>query len=63
MNFLKKQTKKLLVKLEVISEVFVFLWEHKLWWLIPIIFIILILMMIFVFGQYTGIAPFIYTLF
>ena len=40
-----------------------FLWEAKLWFLIPFIVVLLIFGILMVFAQSTGIAPFIYTLF
>ncbi|OGD89428.1 hypothetical protein A3J17_02640 [Candidatus Curtissbacteria bacterium RIFCSPLOWO2_02_FULL_40_11] len=40
-----------------------FLWEAKLWFLIPFVLVLLVFGLIFVFAQATGVAPFIYTLF
>jgi Family of unknown function (DUF5989) len=39
------------------------LWERKLWWLIPMVTLLLALGLILVFAQSSAIAPFIYTLF
>ena len=46
----------------IAGELLVFLWRRKLWWLIPVVVLLLILGILLVLGG-TGIAPFIYTLF
>lgn len=40
-----------------------FLWQAKLWFLIPFVIVLLVLGIFLVFAQSTGVAPFIYTLF
>ena len=45
------------------NELVKFLWEAKLWFLIPFVLVLLVFGLIFVFAQATGVAPFIYTLF
>ena len=45
------------------SELLKFLWEAKIWFLIPFVAVLLVFGLIFVFAQATGVAPFIYTLF
>lgn len=47
----------------VIGEVIQFLWAHKLWWLIPMITLLLLFGLFLIFASSSGIAPFIYTLF
>ena len=47
----------------IMGELLVFLWEQKLWWLIPMVFVLLLLGIFLVFAQSSAIAPFIYTLF
>jgi len=47
----------------VTHELLGFLWERKLWWLIPMVSLLLVLGLILVFAQSSAIAPFIYTLF
>ena len=44
------------------GELVKFLWEAKLWFLIPFIVVLLIFGLILIFAQATGVAPFIYTL-
>lgn len=50
-------------KIGIIGELLAYLWERKLWWLIPVVTVILIFGLILIFAQGSGIAPFIYTLF
>ncbi len=47
----------------VAGELLGFLWERKLWWLIPMAIVLLALGLLLVFASTSGIAPFIYTLF
>ncbi len=50
-------------KLGIIGAFTGFLWERKLWWLIPGLLLLLTLGLILVLAQGSAIAPFIYTLF
>ena len=47
----------------VVRELLTFLWQRKLWWLIPMITILLIFGLLLIFASASGIGPFIYTLF
>ena len=47
----------------VVGELLSFLWQRKLWWLIPMVAVLLVFGLLLVFAQASGIAPFIYTLF
>jgi hypothetical protein len=47
----------------IAAELLWFLWERKLWWLIPMVLVLLVLGMGMLFAQSSAIAPFIYTLF
>lgn len=47
----------------VAGELIVFLWERKLWWMIPMVVVLLAFGLLLVLAQSTAIAPFIYTLF
>ena len=47
----------------VVGELFVFLWQHKLWWLIPMVALLLLFGLLLVFASASGVGPFIYTLF
>lgn len=47
----------------VVGELLGFLWARKLWWLIPMVTVLLIFGLLLVFASTSGLAPFIYTLF
>ncbi len=50
-------------RLGIIGELFRFLWEQKLYWMIPMIVVIVLVIAISLLGQTTAVGPFIYTLF
>jgi len=47
----------------IASELLHFFWERKLWWMMPMLFLLLIFGFLIIFAQSSAIAPFIYTLF
>jgi hypothetical protein len=63
MKLIKNWLKNLSIKLGIVKDLFGFLWDRKLWWLIPVVFVILVVMAVLFFAQATGVAPFIYALF
>jgi len=48
---------------KIVGELFRFLWDRKLWWMIPIVAVLLLLGLLIFFTQSSAVAPFIYTLF
>ena len=50
-------------RVAIMGELLAFLWQRKLWWLIPMVAVLLVLGLILVFAQSSAVAPFIYTLF
>lgn len=48
---------------KIIIELLRFLWERKLWWMIPIVVVLLLFGLLIFFTQSSAVAPFIYTLF
>jgi drug/metabolite transporter superfamily protein YnfA len=49
--------------LGVIGEFLGFLWKRKMWWLIPMVIVLLIFAFLLIFASASGVGPFIYTLF
>ena len=47
----------------VVGEMIRFLWSRKLWWLIPMVVLLLLFALLLVFATASGVAPFIYSLF
>jgi len=48
---------------KIAGELLRFLWDAKLWWMIPMVVMLLALGGLIVFAQSSAVAPFIYTLF
>jgi hypothetical protein len=46
-----------------VRELFAFLGARKAWWLVPFVATLLLVALLLLVGEATGIAPFIYTLF
>lgn len=55
--------KNFLSRLGILGEFLVFLWQRKLWWMIPIIVVLVLFGTLLIFTQSSAVAPFIYTLF
>jgi hypothetical protein len=55
--------RNMLSHLGVAGELLQFLWRRKLWWLIPMVTLLLIFGLLLVFASASGLGPFIYTLF
>jgi len=49
--------------MDFLKDIFYFIKARKKYWLVPVIFILLLLGILIVFGGGSAIAPFIYTLF
>lgn len=47
----------------IASELMTFLWERKLWWLIPMVAVLLAFGGLMITAQSSALGPFIYTLF
>ena len=51
-------------RLKIVQELFKFLWENKIWWMSPIIIVLLLVGILIIFTVNNPAAvPFIYTLF
>ena len=50
-------------KFGIAGELISFLWQRKMWWMIPFVAMLLFFGLIIVVGSATGVGPFIYTLF
>jgi hypothetical protein len=57
------RVRELLAKIQIAHELLGFLWEQKLWWLIPMMIVLLFFGIVLVTVQGSAIAPFIYVLF
>lgn len=50
-------------KFGIAGELLAFFWRRKLWWMIPLVTVLLLFGLLIVVGSATGVGPFIYTLF
>jgi hypothetical protein len=55
--------KKFWRRFRILGELMGFLWKKKLWWLIPLVVLLLAIGFLIIFAQSSSIAPFIYSLF
>jgi hypothetical protein len=55
--------RRLTNRIGVAGDLMGFLWARKLWWLMPMIILLLAFGLLIGFAQTSAIAPFIYTLF
>ena len=55
--------RELASKLGIAIELLGFLWRRKVWWLIPMVVVLLVFGLLMIFAQTSALAPFIYTLF
>jgi hypothetical protein len=44
-------------------ELLSYLWEQKLWWMVPMVAVLLGFGLLLIFGSASGVGPFIYSLF
>jgi hypothetical protein len=58
-----KTLKNVTTGMGTVGELFQFLWMRKLWLLVPFVATLLLVGILLLVGQVTGVAPFIYTLF
>lgn len=49
--------------LGVVGELLGYLWKQRLWWLIPMVTLLMVFGLLIIFASASGIGPFIYTLF
>lgn len=57
-----KLIKSIIFRFQIIGELFQFLWARKLWWLIPFVAVLLVLGLLIVFAESTGLGPLVYPL-
>jgi hypothetical protein len=50
-------------RFSIVGELLAFLWRRKLWWMIPMVTVLVLFGLLLAFTQGSALAPFIYTLF
>ena len=54
---------KFVSRLGIFGELLQFLWQRKLWWMIPMVVVLVLFGLLLIFTGSSAVAPFIYTLF
>lgn len=60
---MRKFLRGMWMNLGVVRELLGFLWERKLWWLIPMVALLMVFGLLLIFASSSGVGPLIYTLF
>ena len=60
---MKNFFRAMLTNAGIAGEIISFLWQRKLWWLIPMITLLLLMGLMLVFATSSGALPFLYPLF
>ncbi len=50
-------------RMGIVGQLFRFLWQQKLWWMMPMVLVLLLFSVLIFFAHGTAVSPFIYTLF
>jgi hypothetical protein len=58
-----KLTHKIAGRASIMGELLGFLWERKLWWMIPMVTVLVLFGALMFLAQGSALSPFIYTLF
>jgi hypothetical protein len=56
-------TERLSERASIMGELVAFLWERKLWWMIPMVVVLVLFGTLMVLAQGSALSPFVYTLF
>lgn len=62
-KFINKTKKQVTTRFSIVRELFHFMWQEKLWWMIPFAVLLLIIGVLILFAHSSPVAPFLYTLF
>jgi hypothetical protein len=60
---MKKFFRSMSSNVGIVGQLLSFLWQRKLWWLIPMVAVLLLFGLLLIFASASGVGPFIYTLF
>jgi hypothetical protein len=52
-----------MAKIKILTEYFSFLKQHKKWWLLPIVIVLVLFGLLIILTKGSALAPFIYTIF
>ncbi len=58
-----KWARQLSGRVTIVRDFCRFLWQQRLWWMVPMVLVLLVFGVLILFAQSAPVAPFIYTLF
>lgn len=59
---MKKMLARLKGRFSVVGSLFRFLWQQKMWWMIPLVAVLMLIGTLLILAASTPLGPFIYTL-
>jgi len=62
-NFILRFARNTSARVGIASGLLTFFWRRKLWWMTPLVAVLLLLGVLVIFGQSSAISAFIYTIF
>ena len=62
-NDLRRFFRSLAARVGIAGQLLAFFWRRKVWWMAPLVFVILVLGVLVVFGQSSAVSAFVYALF
>ncbi|MBI5837520.1 MAG: hypothetical protein HZB25_09770 [Candidatus Eisenbacteria bacterium] len=63
MNPVRRFFRTLVARTGIAGALLSFFWRGRIWWLTPLVFVILLVGVLVIFGQSSAISAFVYTLF
>ena len=63
MNLVQRTSRDLAARMGVAGRLLSFFWRRKLWWMTPLVVIVLLFGVLVILGQSSAISAFIYTIF
>jgi len=63
MRFLRSTLQVVALRFGIMGRLAKFLWQNKMWWVIPMVAVLVVFFLVIIFAQSSPLGPFIYTLF
>lgn len=57
------KVREIRARLDIVQELLAYLWSRKLWWLTPMVLVLLLMAVLVALTQGSALAPFLYPLF
>jgi hypothetical protein len=62
-RMIRKKLRDFFSRFPVVKNLFLYFWNNKMWWLMPMVAILVIVGIVLIIGQATPLGAFIYTIF